>query len=622
MSEQVAEGIRWDLSDLYESPEDGRIKSDLKRAELKALVFEKKYKRSMEKLASSKTGRLDLVKLLKEYKQIVTLLTKPLVYAHLYFAEKTSTPDRGAFLQRIRTSITEIKSHILFWETYWNLLRPKTAKALMKSPQLDSDRHYLEYTRNYAPHTLSEPEEKILSAKSDTSNNAFSRLFDETVNNIPFYMQLEGKKVKKTESEILSLSHSPLRDMRRKASESLAEGLKTQSRSLTYIFNMILADHRLNMKLRKFSHPMDTRNLANETDLPMVQNLIFSVKKAYPLVPRFYDLKRKLLGYTEMRDYDRYAPIDSTEERIDFNRCRDIVLSGYYAFSEKVGQIVEQFFTHRWIDAEMREGKQGGGFCCETTPDLHSYTLVNYGGTLRDVMTVAHELGHGLHQHLARKVGILESSASLTMAETASVFGEMLIFEKLLDEETDPQKRLNLLCGKIDDNFATVFRQIVLTDFELTAHETGLKQGELSNEQLCGVWLKSNAEMYGSSIKLTDPYRHGWLYIPHFIHTPFYCYAYAFAQLFVLSLFQKYKEDKEAFIPNYLDMLSLGGSKKPEDISAIAGLNIRDPLFWRSGLKLLESLVKQAEELAKERLAPPSSKFGISSEGQKVGTPK
>jgi oligoendopeptidase F len=276
------------------------------------------------------------------------------------------------------------------------------------------------------------------------------------------------------------------------------------------------------------------------------------------------------------------------------------VLGGYYAFSEETGKIAEQFFEKRWIDAEIREGKQGGGFCAETTPILHPYILVNYTGSLRDVLTVAHELGHGIHQYLARRAGILESSAPLTMAETASVFGEMLVFDKILEAEKDPKKRLALLCGKIDDNFATVFRQIVLTDFELETHKTGLAEGELTTEALGGLWMKTNAAFYGSSVKLTETYRSGWQVIPHFIHTPFYCYAYAFAQLFVLALFRKYREEGASFVPKYLEMLALGGSRKPEEIAKMAGLDLRD--FWRSGLKILDELVKDAEALAKEEI--------------------
>ena len=596
MSENFAKDVRWDLSDLYAAIQDPKIQTDLALAQAKALDFEKKYKPLFAALNES--ASFPLAQLLKDYKEIITLLTKPGVFAHLSFAQETNNSTVGAFMQKMQVTITDINSHLLFFEVLWNKLDTKTAEHLMNNPEVQSDRHLLEKMRVWAPHTLAEGEEKIMSIKSNTSGSAFSRLFDEVMNSIPFFIQENGARVKKTEGEVLSLFHSPNRQLRKQASDSLAEGLTENTRLLTYIYNMILADHRASLKIRSYKHPMDAMNLSNEIDFDSVQNLIQSVQAAYPLAQRYYALKKKLLGLEVMYDYDRYATVEAEEVKIDFAQCRQIVLEGYNAFSPEAGKIVEQFFTKKWIDAEIREGKQGGGFCCQTTPDLHPYILVNYTGSLRDVMTVAHELGHGMHQFLARHSGVLESDAPLTMAECASVFGEMIIFEKILEKEKDPKKRLALLCGKIDDNFATVFRQITMTEFELAAHETGLKEGELSSDRLSDFWMEANGRFYGQAVVLTDNYRHGWKYIPHFVHSPFYCYAYAFAQLFVLSLYQKYKEDPKGFIPKYFEMLSLGGSKKPEEIAKIVGLDIRDKDFWKSGLRILEDLVIQAETIS------------------------
>ncbi len=595
--ENPAKGITWNLNDLYASAQDAKIENDLTSADLKSIEFEKKYKPLFEKPAQLSSHHL--ANLLNDYKAIVTLMRKPMIYAHLSFAEKTNAPGVGAFLQKIQTKLTDIQAHLLFWEISWSKLDEKAAEKLMNEPALKNDLHLLGQIRKYSPHTLNEGEEKIMAVKDNTGGSAFSRLFDEIMNNIPFYIEADGKRVKKTEGEILNLLHSTDRSERKEASQSLAEGLKDHTHILTYIYNMILADHRSSLKIRKYKHPMDSRNLANEIELETVQRMTQNVKRAYPVAARYYKLKQKLLGLNELYDYDRYAPIDTEKETIDFNQCKEIVLSGYDAFSEEVGKVVEQFFDKRWIDAEIREGKQGGGFCAETTPDLHPYILVNYTGSMRDVMTVAHELGHGLHQFLARRAGILESSAPLTMAETASVFGEMLIFETILSREKDRKKKLSLICGKIDDNFSTVFRQICLTDFELLSHETGMKEGELSSDQLSHFWIKANSEFYGDSVVLTDEYRHSWKYIPHFVHTPFYCYAYAFAQLFVLSLFQKYKSNQASFVPNYLEMLALGGSRKPEELAQMVGLDLTDSNFWNSGIKILDDWVKQAEELAK-----------------------
>lgn len=593
-----AAGIRWDLSDLYTSIDDPKLLADLDRAEALAKDFEKSYKPSLEAFAASGTP-FDAAALLRDYKALLVPETKAGVFAHLSFAEKTDDAKRGAFMQKISDRLTAIHNHLLFWGILWCKAPEAAVQTLLRQPELAADRHYLEDMRKYAPHTLTEPEEKILSIKDNTGSSAFSRLFDETVNRIPFFIEENGQRVQKTETEVLALLHSPDRAVRKMGSVSLAEGLAANTHLLTYIYNMILADHRSSMQLRGYTHPAQGRNLANETTLPVLENLMASVKAAYPIAQRYYKLKGKLLGLDPLYDYDRYASLSAKESGLSYEECRRIVLEGYRDFSPEAARIVEQFFEKKWIDAEIRPGKQGGGFCCQTTPDLHPYILVNYTGHLRDVLTVAHELGHGLHQYLARKVGILESDAPLTMAETASVFGEMLIFDRVLGEVKDPKERLALLCGKIDDNFSTVFRQIAMTEFEIKAHQAGIKDGELSEEVLNGFWMESNGELYGSSITLTENYRHGWKYIPHFVHTPFYCYAYAFAQLFVLSLYQKYKEVGPAeFVPKYLNMLSLGGSQKPEDLAAAMGLDLTAPDFWRSGLDLLDSLVQEAETLA------------------------
>jgi len=596
--EQFAKNVRWDLADLYSSPDDSTLQKDLNDAKTKSLAFEKEYKPLFESLAQNSNGNFDMLGLIDDYKKIVTLVTKPAVYASLYFAEQTNEASRGAFMQNVQDRVTEIETHLLFWNVAWCKLDASKAQAILNQPEIKPHIHYLEDARKYAPFTLSEAEEKILTVKDNTGGSAFSRLFDETINKIPFFIEESGKRVEKTEPEIIALMHSTNRDTRKRASQSLSEGLSENRHLLTFIYNMILADHRSDMKLRNHAHPMENRNLANETDLPTIMGLIKSIKDSYPLVSRYYALKKRLLKLDTLYDYDRYASITAKEEKIDFNTCREIVLNGYHKFSKEAGDIAQEFFDKNWIDAEIRMGKQGGGFCAETTPDLHPYILVNYTGTIRDVMTVAHEMGHGLHQYLSRKVGILESDTPLTMAETASVFGEMLIFEQLLGAETDPKKRLALICGKIDDNFATVYRQIAMTDFELSCHEAGIKDGELSEDAINDFWIKSNRELYGNSVELSPWYKHGWKYIPHFIHTPFYCYAYAFAQLYVLALFQKYKENPEDFIPKYLEMLSLGGSQKPEDLAKIMGIDIRGSGFWNTGIKLLEDLVLQAEELS------------------------
>lgn len=597
MTQYNAEGVTWDLSDLYDSPESPGICEDLARALSLAVDFREKYQPLLDR--SNESGTFPLSGLLKDYKEIVTLAAKPMVYAQLVFAGKTSEPKNGAFLQMVRSAGTQIQTVLLFFEVSWKKLAVPIAERLMDDPAVAADRHFLAALRRWAPYTLSEGEEKILAVKADTGAGAFSRLFDEVVNNIRFFIRTGGKKVGRNESQVLSLLYSRDRSVRQKAAHSLADGLRSNTHLLTYIYNMILADHRMNLKLRGYAHPMEPMNLSNEIETAGVMNLIQCVKASYPVAMRYYRLKKKLLGLPVFYDYDRYAPVGQGEGRIKFERCRDIVLSAYDDFSPEAGRVAELFFSRHWIDAEVRAGKQGGGFSCQTTPDLHPYILVNYTGNVRDVMTVAHEIGHGLHQYLAgRRVGILECDAPLIMAETASVFGEMLVFNGMFEAERDPGRRLALLCGKIDDHFATVYRQIAMTDFELRAHGEGLEKGELASGRLEDLWMEVNREFYGDSVVLSEPYRHGWKYIPHFVHSPFYCYAYAYAQLFVLTLYQKYQEDKEAFVPKYLEMLSLGGSRKPSEIAAMTGLDINAPDFWRAGIGLLDGLVSEAEDLA------------------------
>ncbi|MEI8345177.1 MAG: M3 family oligoendopeptidase, partial [Candidatus Omnitrophota bacterium] len=519
-------------------------------------------------------------------------------YAQLRFAEDTADPRRGAFMQQIQTRLTQIQNRVIFFQVAWTKLDEAIAVRWLSNPSIESERHFLENARKFAPYTLSEAEEKILSLKSNTSNLAFCRLFDETLNQIPFTIRLAGKTHKKTEAQILSLQHDSRRTVRKSAAQSLGAGLIGQTRLLTYVYNMILADHRLSMQLRNWRHPMEPMNLYNEIDLESVESLIRSVQEAYPLVSRYYRLKKKLLRLDQFCDYDRHAPIGADTACVPWKEACGIVLESLRQFSPEALACAKPFFERGWIDAEIRPGKQGGGFCCATTPELHPYILINYTGSMRDVLTLAHEIGHGIHQSLSAQAGILQMHAPLTLAETASVFGEMLAFDRLLAVCKSPRQKLALLCDKIDDNFATVFRQVAITDFELACHRASAAQGELAADQISNFWVEANRRMYQKSVVLTKTFPHGWKYISHIIHSPFYCYAYSFAQLVVLTLYQKYRQDPAGFVPGYFKMLSLGGSDKPDRIAAAAGLDLKAPDFWKSGLKLLEGYVLEAERLA------------------------
>ena len=590
-----AEGVKWKLSDLYRGLNDKKIESDLKRIQLNSKKFEKKYR---NKIKSERLTAATLLSAVREIEKISEGLGKILSFAYLLFAGDTNNPKHGAFLQSMQEKTTEIRKSLLFFDLEWVALSDKTAKRLINDKKLSSYRHFLLHERMYKKHTLSEPEEKILAEKSNTGSRAFSRLFDEVINNIKFDITLSGKKQTMTETEVLSLQYHPERKTRKTASGSLTDGLDKNAHVLTYIFNTLVNDHSINDRLRSYPHIMSSRNLSNEIDSKTVRALIDTTVRNYGMVETYYNLKKKLLGIKKMYEYDRYAPVLSDDKTIQYSECKKIILEAFGDFSPKMSQIAKMFFDNNWIDAEMREGKRGGAFSHGTVPSVHPYVFVNYAGKMRDVMTVAHELGHGIHQYLSRKQGYFQADTPLTTAETASVFAEMLVFHKLMESQSNKKIKLALMCGKLEDIFATVFRQVVLTNFEEKLHTSRRELGELPKEKINEIWMETNREMYGKSVELTDNYKTWWMYIPHFIHSPFYCYAYSFGELLVLSLYNKYLEVGRPFVPKYIDMLSSGGNDKPENIVGKTGVNIKDPQFWQGGFDLLSNMVNETVEIA------------------------
>jgi len=591
-----AEGVRWNLNDLYRGINDNRIKKDLSTIQQNAKKFEKRYR---NRINSPKLNSSTLLKAVSELEQISEGIGKVLSFAYLLFAGDTNNTKYGAFLQSVQEKTTEIRKMLMFFDLEWVALPEKTANKLLNDKKLSDYAHFLKHERKYKPHTLSEPEEKILAEKANTGSRAFSRLFDEVLNNIRFKIRLNGKIQSLTETEVLSLLYDPDRKIRKAASQSLTEGLDQNSHVLTFIFNTLVNDHSINDRLRLYPHIMASRNLSNEIDEQTVKTLLESCVQNYGMVEKYYTLKRRLLGLRKMYDYDRYAPVLSESKTIKYNESKKIILEAFRDFSPKMAQIAKMFFDKNWIDAELRNGKRGGAFSHGTVPGVHPYVFVNYSGKLRDVMTVAHELGHGIHQYLSRKQGYFQADTPLTTAETASVFAEMLVFHKLIENEKNNRIKLALMCGKLEDIFATVFRQVVMTRFEESLHSARREEGELPKERINEFWIKTNKAMFGSSVELTDNYKIWWMYIPHFIHSPFYCYAYSFGELLVLALYQKYLEEGKSFVPKYLDILSSGGSDAPEKIVGKAGVDIKDPGFWQGGLNLLNNMVKETVELSK-----------------------
>jgi oligoendopeptidase F len=591
-----ADGVTWDLGDLYEGIDDPRINADLDEAHSRARTFEAAY-RGRVAVPGGPPAEL-LAAALQELEGLAEQMDRPAVYAGLVHAARTDDPAHGALLVRVRERRTAINKHLIFFDLEWVQVEDEAARALLANEALSRYRHFLEVKRAQRPHLLSEPEEKVLEEKSVTGRAAFVRLFDETVSSLRFPFTHRGETVWLNQQQILAKLHEPDRSVRAAGAAGLTKGLKDNARLLTYILNTVVQDHRSDCELRHFDGPTGPRNLANEISPETVEALMSAAERYHGTVQRYYRLKGRLLGIEQLVDYDRYAPLFADQPECDWGTARQIVEESYGAFSPDAGGVIRQFFERRWIDAELRDGKRGGAFSSSAVPSVHPYILMSFTDKLRDVMTLAHELGHGLHQYLARAVGYLECDTPLTTAETASVFGEMLTFQRLQRRYPDPRIRLALLCSKIEDGFATAFRQVVLTRFEQALHAARHKEGELTTARINELWTEANRPMHGDVVRLTDDYGWWWMYIGHFTHTPFYCYAYSFGELLVLALVQKYKEEGPAFVPRYLDLLAAGGSAAPHVLVAKLGLDVTDPGFWELGLRLLDDMVQEAERLA------------------------
>jgi oligoendopeptidase F len=591
-----AEGIAWNLADLYASLDDPRIGRDLDAALGRAREFEAAYRGKID-VPGGPAAEL-LLAALNELEGLSEQMDRPAVYASLLHAAKTDDPQHGALLTRTREQRTVINKHLIFFDLEWVKVGDDAARRLIDAPALACYHHYLDQKRAWRPHYLSEPEEKVLDEKAVTGRSAWVRLFDETVAAIGFPYSHNGTTESMPVQQILAKLYDADRGVRQAAAGALTKGLQDNARLLTYILNNLVLDHRSDCGLRKFPNPMGPRNLANEIPDGVVEALMTATERHQGVVQRYYRLKGRLLGLEPLYDYDRYAPLFPDLPECDWPTARRTVEQSYEAFSPRAGAIIREFFEKRWIDAELRAGKRGGAFSSSAVPSAHPYILMNYTDRLRDVMTLAHELGHGLHQYLSRGVGYLQCDTPLTTAETASVFGEMLTFQRLQQLFPEPRTRLAMLCSKIEDAFATVFRQVGLTRFEQALHRARAEQGELTVEQVNGLWLAANRPMHGDAVRLTDGYGWWWLYIGHFIHAPFYCYAYAFGELLVLALVQMYKQQGSAFVPKYLELLSAGGSEAPHVLLARIGMDVNDPAFWGLGLRRLEDMVGEAERLA------------------------
>jgi oligoendopeptidase F len=521
-------------------------------------------------------------------------------YAMLRFATDTADPVRGALLQRVQERATEIETRLLFFDLEWAALDDARAGELLAGEELDFCRHHLRTQRRYRPHLLSEPEERVMAEKAVTGRSAWSRLFAELTSAIR--VQLPEEEPVALDVALARLV-SPEREERRAVAEGVTAALEPGLRTRGFVLNTVLHDKAVDDRMRSYPHWLASRNLANEASDESVAALVAAVRGRYELPRRWYRLKARLLDIERLADYDRSAAVTEEDPEVGWREARELVLDSYGSFAPDLGRLAGRFFDERWIDAPVRPNKRGGAFCSYTVPDVHPYVMLNYTHKRRDVLILAHELGHGLHAALAAPRGLLHQHTPLTLAETASVFGETVVFARLLESAEGAESRLALLAGSIEGSIATVFRQVAMHRFEDCAHTARREEGELSLERLAELWTETQAEMFGDAVEITEGYRSWWSYIPHFIDTPGYVYAYAYGQLLALSIYRRYLDEGQEFVPRYLELLAAGGSRAPEELGRLVGVDLADPGFWDSGLDLVDEQLGQAEAAARRVLA-------------------
>jgi oligoendopeptidase F len=591
MSVTDLEAVAWDLAPLVEGEGPEGADRQLDEADRRAAAFSERYAGRVKDLDGP-----ELAQAIRELEEIVELVGRAGNYAHLRFSVDTADPVNGALLARVSERSTAVETKLLFFELEWAAVDDERAEELLAADGLETSRHHLRTIRRYRPHLLTEPEEKIMSEKSVSGREAWGRLFSEQTSAIKVDLPDESEPV--ALDVALARLMSPDREVRRSTAEAVTAALEPGLRTRAYIYNTIAQDKAVDDRLRRYPSWIAARNLSNEASDESVQALIEAVQANYDLPQRWYRLKAGLLGLDRLADYDRMASVATEEVEVGWADATEMVLTSFRDFSPVLADTAQRFFDESWIDAPVRPAKRGGAFCAYTVPSVHPYVMLNYTSRRRDVLTLAHELGHGLHAALAQPRGVFEQHTPLTLAETASVFGETLVFRRLLDAAETPASRLALLAENIEGSIATVFRQVAMNRFEDRVHTTRRDEGELSVDRFAEVWVQSQEEMLGDSVEITPGYRVWWSYVPHFIGTPGYVYAYAYGQLLALSVYGRYLDEGEDFVPRYIELLSAGGSRSPEELAAIAGLDLADPEFWNDGLKLVRAQLDAAEEAA------------------------
>jgi len=586
----TAAEVAWDLEPLVFGEGPAGIAPLMEKADAAAERIEA-YRGRLADLTAS-----ELAEVMGEMADLNDALGRAGSYAGLRFSVDTSDPERGAAMQRFSEQATAISTRILFLELEWAEVDDVRAAELLASSELDFCRYYLESARRYRPHLLTEPEEKILSEKYVTGSSAWSRLFDELTSAIVVDLPDGPTSLEQG----LSRLGSPDRSERRAAADAVTEGLAPGLRTRAFVFNTLMADKATDDRLRHYGSWIASRNLSNQASDESVQALVDAVVGRYDIPQRWYRLKAQMLGLERIADYDRNASVADVEEEFSWSQATEIVLDSYGSFSDELAGVVRTFIDESWIDAPVRPGKRPGAFCSYTVPSAHPFLLLNWTSRRRDVLTLAHELGHGLHAYLARQQGIFHQTTPLTLAETASVFGETVTFGRLLSDTSDPAARLALLAESLEGQIATVFRQVAMNRFEDAVHTHRRDVGELSVDDFGDAWERTQAAMLGEAVELTPGYRTWWSYIPHFIGSPGYVYAYAYGQLLALAVYARYEAEGAAFVPAYLDLLRAGGSMEPQALGRIVGVDLADPGFWDGGLAIIDEQLSAAEAAAKE----------------------
>lgn len=582
---------RWSLSDLFDSADSPEMEEAFSKAESMVTAFEKK-----RSLLTEDISMQDFLSIIKDLEAITRQIRLVNDYAELWFTEDTQNQQAQSLAARSEQFVAEQSNKILFFNLWWKSVSDENAERLMK--ESGDYRYWLEEIRHFKDFTLSEPEEKIINIKDLTGFSAFIRLYDSITNHYSYKVTVEGEEKDLTRGELMSFVRQADPDLRAAAYQELYRVYGEQGPILGQIYQTIVRDWRNeNINLRGYESPISARNLGNDIPDEVVDTLLDVCKKNASVFQRFFRLKASWLGVDQIRRYDVYAPMAESSKSYSFGMAAEMVLDSFQEFDPRFARLAHKVFSAHHIDSEVRKGKRTGAFCATVAPDITPWVLINYQGKADDMATLAHELGHAIHSLLADHHSIFTQHSCLPLAETASTFGEMMLIERLLSEEKDEEVRRDLLFKQVDDAYATIMRQSFFAMFEKTAHEMTIKGASV--DELSEAYMQNLQTQFGDSLKLSDEFRWEWVSIPHFYHTPFYVYAYAFGQLLVLSLYKQFKEEGDSFKPRYIHMLSTGGSKAPMQILDEAGMNVRQPQFWQGGFDLIENMVAQLEALEK-----------------------